>query len=284
MPWTRLDDRFHSNPKILGLSHRAFRLYVMALNWSVSELTDGRIPKYVVPLVLHDENSRARVLATFELTDRSLWKPDYDGWLIHDFEHYQETSAKVQERRSKWTAEKRGQRQVSAVDKPPDTAPESRPDPVRAGVPIPIPKEAKASMRQTIDEDEQIRRDGLWTALENLFGKAETKTERSLRGKVVKSLAEADASYSAVKERSAKWSKLFPGRNGGPPPTLTAPALEKWWGALGLLIATEELRVAPCEICDSRRIVGISVDDEVVKVDDPRAVANDRCLCVKGQS
>ena len=283
MPWTRLDDGFHRHPKILALSDAAHRMFVDTLNWSVANLTDGHIPTHLPNVSLPHGTPRARKAAVANLVACGLWSENGAGWVIHDFADYQETKEEVRARREKWSEKKRSHRD-SPRDTHGDKPGEAPSDPVRAGVPIPIPKEAKASMRQTIDEDEQIRRDGLWTALENLFGKAETKTERSLRGKVVKSLAEADASYSAVKERSAKWSKLFPGRNGQPSPTLTAPALEKWWGALGLLIATEELRVAPCEICDSRRIVGISVDDEVVKVDDPRAVANDRCLCVKGQS
>lgn len=279
MPWTRLDDRFHSNPKILGLSHRAFRLYVVALNWSVSELTDGKVPSYLVPMILHDENVRARVLATFELTDRGLWEGSYDGWEIHDFDHYQETSAKVQERRSKWTAEKRGQRRMSAADTPPDKEPDSKADPVRArvarpGGPIPIPKEAKASTQDDID------RNGIWTALEDQFGKASTKTARSLRGKLVKSLAGAGATYTDVKERAGAWSKLFPARNGAPQITLTDTALEKWWGPLGLIVETGK-PPPPCDICGSRRIVGVTSDGEIVRADDPRAMGSERCRCVK---
>jgi hypothetical protein len=125
----------------------------------------------------------------------------------------------------------------------------------------------------------QINSDGIWTALEDLFGKASTRTERSLRGKLVKSFAEAGATYTSVKERARWWPKLFPPRN-GEQITLTATALEKWWGALGLLMETRQVRAAPCDVCDSRRIVGITVDGEIVRIDDPRAVGSDRCSCV----
>lgn len=128
--------------------------------------------------------------------------------------------------------------------------------------------------------ESDIDRDGIWTALEDVFGKATTRTERSLRGKLVKSLAEAGATYTSVKERSAAWPKLFPGRNGQPPPTCTDTALEKWWGALGLIVETGK-PPPPCPICDSRRIVGVSDDGEIVKVDDPRAVGSERCSCVR---
>lgn len=136
------------------------------------------------------------------------------------------------------------------------------------------------SRRGTTNEEARIDSDGIWTAMEDLFGKATTRTERSLRGKLVKSLAEAGASYTSVKERSAAWPKLFPGRNGQPPPTCTDTALEKWWGALGLIAETGK-PPPPCPICDSRRIVGVTEDGEVVKADDPRAVGSERCSCVR---
>ena len=116
--------------------------------------------------------------------------------------------------------------------------------------------------------------------MEDLFGKAETKTARSIRGKAQKSLVGAGATYTTIKERAKAWPKLFPVRPGEPAIRLTDNALEKWWGALGLIVETAGTKAAPCQICDSRRIVGISEDGEVVKVDDPRAVANDRCVCV----
>jgi len=137
---------------------------------------------------------------------------------------------------------------------------------------------APVSRSQSLPAEDatQINADGIWTALEDLFGKASTRTERSLRGKLTKSLTEAGASYTSVKERSAVWSKLFPGRNGQPAPTLTDTALEKWWGPLGRIVETGK-PPPPCDVCGSRRIVGVTSEGEVVRADDVRAVASERC-------
>ena len=282
MPWTRLDDGFHHHPKILALTDSAHRLFVDTLNWSVANLTDGHVPLHVPNICLPHGTDRTRKSAIAELVGSGLWMLNGAGWVIHDFDDYQETKEEVRARREKWANRKRSTRDstVETMQEPPRSAPVvSTPDPVRTRVPSPNPS-PKTEAKASIDDEHQINRDGIWTALEDLFGKAATKTERSLRGKVVNSLVGAGATYTSIKERAPMWPKLFPGRNGQPPPTFTHTSLEKWWGALGLILETKELKAAPCQVCDSRRIVGISVDGEVVKVDDPRAVANDRCVCV----
>jgi hypothetical protein len=47
MPWVRLDDAFHAHPKLAALGARtlpAVGLYVIALTWSSTYLTDGLVP------------------------------------------------------------------------------------------------------------------------------------------------------------------------------------------------------------------------------------------------
>lgn len=307
MPWVRLDEQFARNPKVLMAGPLGMAMQVAALCYCNEYLTDGFVPRSVANTLLDfeglafvwthndifgggDDVEAAMVVKM--LVEAGVWDEAPGGYQIHDYLEYQPSKAEVLAQREQrveagrqggLAKAKRGAKQTASEvlsEMPSKTSSKT----LAKSYPVPVPdlEEAKASSRKGLRDSEdpdQINRDGIWTALEDLFGKATTRTERSLRGRLVKSLTEADATYTAVKERSAKWPNLFPGRN-GPGPTLTAPALEKWWGALGLLVATEELRVAPCSVCDSRRIVGLTEEGEIVKVDDPRAIANERCVCV----
>lgn len=118
MAWTKLDDRFYSHPKILGLSHQAFRLYVLALNWSVGSLTDGEIPTAMVGMFLPNDTKAVRSRAAGELVSAGLWHENTDGWSVHDFGEYQPTSASMKEKaRSKSRAGSVGNHQRWHVER-----------------------------------------------------------------------------------------------------------------------------------------------------------------------
>jgi hypothetical protein len=68
----------------------------------------------------------------------------------------------------------------------------------------------------------------VWDALSEWFGEPATRTEQTLRGRIVASLTEAGATPELVHERCNAWPKLFPGA------TLTQTALERHWTQLGL--------------------------------------------------
>ena len=96
LPWVRLDTGFPQNPKILSLiadrRHRAIVGYVCALAWSGAQGTDGFIPHISLPMT-HLEN-----VSTQWLVAESLFKPAPGGWLINDWEEYQQTTAESAER------------------------------------------------------------------------------------------------------------------------------------------------------------------------------------------
>lgn len=100
------------------------------------------------------------------------------------------------------------------------------------------PTEPKGSVRAPIPDEDETNRIGIWTALEELFGEVATKTGRSGRAKVARSLFSAGATYSEILLRAGAWEKLFPGA------TRTDFALEKHWGQLGKLVA-EQPRWSP---------------------------------------
>lgn len=95
--WFRLEVGTFSNVKIATLRERkrfeSIALWIDALAYSVENLTDGYIPRWL------PRRHGFRKAAIQPLIDLELWHeanpiPDmqlqgYDGWLIHDFLSYQ---------------------------------------------------------------------------------------------------------------------------------------------------------------------------------------------------
>lgn len=69
-------------------------------------------------------------------------------------------------------------------------------------------------------------RDRVWDTLAEIFGEPTTRTNRGLRGKLVKSLSNADATPAEIRTRVQAWPLHFPDA------TLTETALEKHWDRL----------------------------------------------------
>ena len=102
MPWTRLDDQFHTNPKVTSLPDTAFRMYVNGLVWSVANLTDGRIPFVNASQTLSKPHGNSVRNAIRYLVETGLWTPDTDEkdvWWVHDFDQYQPTKSQVEQER-----------------------------------------------------------------------------------------------------------------------------------------------------------------------------------------
>jgi len=90
-PWVRLDQGFPSNPKVMGLTSDAFRLYITALCWSASNKTDGRIKR---PVLLAMGGGKPRTIT--ELVDAGLFDADGAEFGIHDYLEHQESAAQVE--------------------------------------------------------------------------------------------------------------------------------------------------------------------------------------------
>jgi hypothetical protein len=72
--WFKVDDKLHSHRKVaaLGTDVGAMALWVVAGSWSADHLTDGFIPRYIVPTLL--PVSKARALRFAEALERvGLW-------------------------------------------------------------------------------------------------------------------------------------------------------------------------------------------------------------------
>ena len=95
MAWFKVDDKLHSHPKVLGVPLRSMGLWVLAGAWSADQLTDGFIPRAVLP-ALQAKPSDARDLVT-----SGLWLEVDGGWQFHDWLEFQFSRASTLARRAK---------------------------------------------------------------------------------------------------------------------------------------------------------------------------------------
>lgn len=98
MTWFKVDDSFHSNPKVLAASPAALGLWVVAGSWSAQNLTEGFIPKHVLPRLMPRPDRFAH-----ELIKLGLWVDQANGYQFHDWADYNPTRSEalaVHERKS----------------------------------------------------------------------------------------------------------------------------------------------------------------------------------------
>lgn len=80
MPWFKVDDAFHSHPKVLATSPAALGLWVVAGSWSSAHLTEGFVPDDVVQRLVPGSSQLAS-----ELVTAGLWKRRKYGYVFHDW-------------------------------------------------------------------------------------------------------------------------------------------------------------------------------------------------------
>lgn len=94
MTWFKVDDSFHSHPKVLAADAAALGLWVVAGAWCSANLTDGFVPDYAIPRLLPDAAQLADKLVTCR-----LWKRTKGGYQFHDWGDYNPNSSDVQKER-----------------------------------------------------------------------------------------------------------------------------------------------------------------------------------------
>jgi hypothetical protein len=93
MAWFKLDDRWHSHRKVIGLSLAARGLWATLGSWCASELNGGRVPEKVVK---HFGGTPRLVT---ELVESGLWVRADDGYQFHDWSDHQPSKEDVYARR-----------------------------------------------------------------------------------------------------------------------------------------------------------------------------------------
>ena len=111
MTWAKLDDGFHSHPKIraaLGRDPAAIALHSLAIAFAADYETDGHVPAWFPESVFPQERQRQSALDV--LIDLGLWTVNGDGHLIHDYLDYNPSKKSLDKRRAADAERKRQER------------------------------------------------------------------------------------------------------------------------------------------------------------------------------
>lgn len=100
MTWFRLDDSFHSHPKVIAAGNEAIGLYVRCGTYAAQHLTDGLVPKDIV--LLYGSTALAATLV-----QARLWHRARGGWTIHDYLEYNPSREAVEKLRKSNAARQR---------------------------------------------------------------------------------------------------------------------------------------------------------------------------------
>lgn len=103
MAWFKVDDKFHSHPKIKRIPRRlrraAIGLWTIAGSWCADYETDGAVPEYML------EEFDADAEEVDALVDAELWERTEDGVAFRNWGEFQPTRAQLDEKRAQ-TAER----------------------------------------------------------------------------------------------------------------------------------------------------------------------------------
>lgn len=210
MAWLRIDDGFATHPKFSGWSSAQKWALVELFCYCARHKTEGVVPSDLSLL------PRAVTPSLLKLAEESGFIDLEDGvYVLHDWQHYNPSDSTGAQRQERYRSRNRRYGGVTQTVTP--TVTEALP--TRARDPVPSPREGS--------NEPSRQRNGVWDALTEVFGEAQTESAKSLRGKVVRSLSAAGATPEEVLARARSWPRHFEDA------TLTETALEKHWGALG---------------------------------------------------
>ena len=99
MSWVRVMTAIITHAKqneaSTGFACDPLGLWLAGLCWAHQNKTDGRIPRHMLP-VLRPTTRKAGVAAA-ALVEVGLWEETDDGWRIHDYLDYQQSSEEIRE-------------------------------------------------------------------------------------------------------------------------------------------------------------------------------------------
>lgn len=113
MTWFKVDDSFYDHPKSVRAGD-AIALWLRAGCWSAKQLTNGFVPREILPSLMGSAAKAAR------LVDAGLWVVVEGGWQFHDWSEYQPSRTDVEMKREgarermRRVREQRGSREQDA--------------------------------------------------------------------------------------------------------------------------------------------------------------------------
>ena len=109
MPWFRMDDKFHSHPKVIAAGNEAVGLFTRCGTYAAEHLTDGFIPEHVV--LLYGSPALAETLVRSK-----LWRRARGGWRMPDYLDYNPSREQVLREREKTAERQRRYRNATSGD------------------------------------------------------------------------------------------------------------------------------------------------------------------------
>lgn len=139
--WAKIDDKLWMHPKWINLPDSAKALWVTALSYCACYETDGHVPSKTLSILCPNKR-RDRVASV--LVKSGLWDPIDDGYVFHDWEHYQPTKARKDAERKDKRNRMRALRARSVTSNKPVTGSDVT-SKLPTPVPVPVPEVAKAT-------------------------------------------------------------------------------------------------------------------------------------------
>jgi hypothetical protein len=106
VPWFRLDDSFHSHPKVIAAGNEAVGLYVRCGTYAAEHLTDGFIDEDIAELYGASDTGSRRNPGTGKpetlaetLVRTKLWRRARRGWRMRDYLDYNPSASQVRRER-----------------------------------------------------------------------------------------------------------------------------------------------------------------------------------------
>lgn len=192
MTWFKVDDGFWSHPKVLELTAEAIALWVRAGSYSSKHLTDGYIGHSVLNLLRGTEDQASELIAS------GLWESAENGWLFHDWPHYQDTREIVENRRESWRARQQRNRNnsPSSLDKDPFHS-----IPFHSGGTRDTPRDTPRDTKRDIFDD-------FWNIYprKSAKGAARTAWEKAIKKETPETIIRAAETYANDPNRDAEFT------------------------------------------------------------------------------
>lgn len=104
MPWAKLSDDFYDEPAVLSAGNAAVGLWVRCIGYSSRHLTDGRVPRAALTLLVGPDDDLPALLD--RLASAGLLVPDGDDVVLPTFLDYNPSAADVRASRADLTAKR----------------------------------------------------------------------------------------------------------------------------------------------------------------------------------
>ena len=208
MSWVRLADEMLANPKVLGLSDRAFRLYIGLLCWCSAWETDGAFNDDALRAIPDGRRLRNSLE---DLIVSGLILVRDEGWEIHDFLDYQPSKEQKRQTRKAATSRQRASRarRDSERDSRRDGAVTSRAqDPLPLPGPVPSDLDPSSVGEPSYDLEPSVR--ALYVKLISDLG-IENPPQRWVEGWMERGalVSDFDHAIGIARERNAKTTRYI---------------------------------------------------------------------------